>query len=168
MNEEWNSNNRQNFKRQWEKIKKKPWVSQALWLIPIFWAAKNLRDTLIIWKDSITDREFTTKEQLFKTLSGACALGSRWVALYNSYYDKDVLDTILLMSWLQIGNRTSYITGVYYSWELQKILQQHKENVSQHTQKIISTTQSTTKKITNATKWVVKKHTTRKKKDTNL
>jgi hypothetical protein len=154
MNNTSLNNNRQIIKDQWKAIKNKPWVSQALWLIPILWAVKNLWEVLIIGKDSITNREFTTKEQLFKTLSGVFALASRWVAWYNSYYDKDVLETIILISSLQIANRTSYITGVYYSWELQKVLKQHKDNVISQKQKIISST----KKIKDTTQSIIKKH----------
>jgi len=138
---------------QRKTIKNYPWVSQALWLIPILWAIKNLWETLV-GQDSITSREFTTKEQIFKAISGLCALSSWWIVWYNSYYGKELFETIVIVSGLQIINRTSYITGVYYSWELQKTLQQHKDNMSKSTQNIISTT----KKITANTKKIVQEN----------
>jgi hypothetical protein len=153
-------NNKQNnhqqsrsHKKLWENIKKKPWVSQALWVLPIVGWIKNLWEVLA-GRDSITERNFTTKEQLFKGLSGVCFLGTRWIAWYNSYYTKDIFDTMLLMVGLQGANRTSYGVGVYYSGELEKILQYHKENVSKKSQIIISRT----KKI------VVKKYNNSKNK----
>lgn len=162
---QWSENKNDNISiwnsifTQREIIKNYPWVSQALWLVPIFWAGKNLFETLAIWKDSITNRKFTSKEQLFKTLSGLCALSSWWIVWYNSYYEKELFETIVMISSLQIINWTSYITGVYYSWELQKILQHHKDNMSKNTQNIISTT----KKIKETTQSIIRKHSQEKK-----
>lgn len=40
------------------KFRKQPIIAQALWLIPIFGLLKNLYDTVIIGRDSISDRKF--------------------------------------------------------------------------------------------------------------
>lgn len=127
----------QNIIQHRDKFKQIPGVSQALWLIPIVGVCKNLRDTLMIQKDSITDRPFNKKEQLFKTLSGICSLASRWVVGYNITEEKELLDTLIIIWGLQSVNWTSYAAGVYYSGELQNILQKHKTNIYNTTQKIM-------------------------------
>jgi hypothetical protein len=150
MNQSDSSNTRKsNILEKWISIIKKPWVSQALWLIPGMWAIKNLIEVLFLWEDSITQRKFATKERLFKTLSWICAVSSWWIWIYSVVYDQEILDTFVKIGILQGLNRWNYLTGVYYSGELQKILQQHKEKII-YTKKVIWDT--------------IKKHTTPKPK----
>ena len=40
-------------------LRKKAGIAQAVWLIPIFGLLKNIIDTIIIGKDSISERIFT-------------------------------------------------------------------------------------------------------------
>lgn len=132
-------------------LRKKPWVAQALWVIPVFGLLKNLIDTLIIGKDVVSQRKFGVKEKFFKTLSALFSL-CFWRVILVSYSNNNHFNTYLLI-WvttaLQAGNRWCYVLGVYFSGELQKILQMNTTHIKSNTIKAIQWANkilSTTKK----------------------
>ena len=134
-------------------FRKKPWVAQALWVIPVLGLSKNLVDTLIIGKDIVSERKFWVKEKFFKTLS---ALFSLWfwrvVILYSTH---EYFNTYLLLSLttaLQAGNWGSYIVGVYFSGELQQILKNNKESLKNNTSKVVHGTKIGANKVLSTTK----------------
>ncbi len=134
-------------------FRKKPWVAQALWIIPIFWLLKNLIDTLIIGKDIISERRFTIKEKFFKTLSALFSLCFWWIVIYYSM--RDNLNTYILLSLttlLQAGNWWCYIIGVYFSGELQNIIFRQRSAFREQTNKVLTTAKTWAKKVIITTK----------------
>ena len=140
------------------KFRKQPIIAQALWLIPIFGLLKNLYDTVIIGRDSISDRKFWIKEKFFKTLSGVFALSFWFIILFYSTIDNfNTYFLLVLTTLLQAGNWASYLIGVYFSGELQKLIIRHKLNLQRHSRKALQSTKSWVQKVGNTIKNIRKK-----------
>lgn len=134
-------------------FRKKPWVAQALWIIPVLGLLKNFIDTLIIGKDVVSQRKFGVKEKFFKTLSALFSLSFwRLVILYSTHEHFNTYLLLSLTTALQAGNWGSYILGVYFSGELQQILKQNKESLKNNTSKVVHGAKIGANKVFSTTK----------------
>lgn len=108
------------------------WVgSQCIRFIPLVGTIKNLIEVLQ-GKDKIIDRKFTNQERIAKCMSSLLSLGSRWVSIHAIITDQSFETTAQIIIALQSISTTTYVFWIYYSGELQKILQKNKIHFYKH------------------------------------
>jgi len=121
-------------------------LSLFLSITPIFSAIKNILES-VSWQDKITDRTINTKEKIAKTLSGVLSFIAWSNFLYGYMNEEPLIHNIWELFLIEMWSWIAQFIGIYYSWELRKILNEKKLHIQQGKKILQDSTQRIIEKL---------------------